>query len=58
MIPKTPDADKELTIYFKADKSSQLFGYSGDVYVHIGVVSEGVWRFVPAGGIRILRNVK
>lgn len=48
VIPKTPDADKELTIYFKADKSSQLFGYSGDVYVHIGVVSEGVWRFVPA----------
>lgn len=48
VVPETPDADKELTIYFKADRSSQLFEYSGDVYVHIGVVVEGVWRYVPA----------
>ncbi|NLO72015.1 MAG: alpha-amylase [Porphyromonadaceae bacterium] len=46
--PEAPDADKELTITFKADNSSQLYGYSGDVYVHVGVVVEGVWRYVPA----------
>lgn len=46
--PEAPDADKELTIHFKAGSSSPLYGYSGDVYVHIGVVVEGVWNFVPA----------
>ena len=46
--PVTPDADKELTITFKAAKSSPLFGYTGDVYAHTGVVSEGTWMFVPA----------
>ncbi len=46
--PKEPDADKELSITFKAPVSSQLYGYEGDVYVHIGVIVEGVWKFVPA----------
>ena len=46
--PEKPDADEELTITFKAAKSSPLHGYSGDVYAHTGVVSEGVWMFVPA----------
>lgn len=46
--PEKPDADKELTITFKATATSPLFNYAGDVYVHIGVVSEGVWQFVPA----------
>ncbi|MDO5524384.1 MAG: alpha-amylase family glycosyl hydrolase [Bacteroidia bacterium] len=46
--PEMPDADKALTITFKATSGSQLFNYAGDVYVHIGVVSEGVWQFVPA----------
>jgi|AGTN01.3.fsa_nt_gi 1,4-alpha-glucan branching enzyme len=46
--PETVDADKELTIYFKATSGSQLYGYAGDVYIHIGVVSEGTWQYVPA----------
>ena len=46
--PETADADKELTITFKATSASPLFNYTGDVYVHIGVISEGVWQFVPA----------
>lgn len=44
----SPDADKPLTITFKAVSGSGLFGYTGDVYVHIGVVSEGIWQYVPA----------
>ncbi len=48
--PETPDADKELTITFKATSASPLHSskYTGDVYAHIGIVSEGVWQFVPA----------
>lgn len=44
----TPDADKELTIWFKASAGSPLYNYTGDVYIHTGVVSEGTWRYVPA----------
>lgn len=46
--PDTPDADEAFTLTFKASISSALYGYTGDVYVHIGVVTEGVWQFVPA----------
>lgn len=46
--PQEPDADSPLTIHFKADATSQLYGYEGDVYIHTGVVSEGTWLFVPA----------
>src|SRR5690554_3611955 len=46
--PATPDADKELTIYFKAPSNSGLYNYKGDVYVHIGVISEGQWQHEPA----------
>lgn len=46
--PTNPDADKELTIYFKAPSTSGLYNYNGDVYVHIGVVTEGQWEYVPA----------
>lgn len=45
--PETPDADRQLTLYFKATKTSPLYGYAGDVYVHTGVVSEGTWMYVP-----------
>lgn len=47
-FPATPDADGELTIIFKAISTSALYGYTGDVYAHIGVVTEGTWYFVPA----------
>lgn len=43
-----PDADKELKITFKAAKSSPLYSYTGDVYIHIGVIAEGAWMHVPA----------
>lgn len=46
--PEAPDADKELTITFKATSSSELFNHTGDVYIHTGVVSEGTWLYVPA----------
>jgi len=42
------DADKVLTIRFKAPKDTELYGYTGEVYAHIGVVSEGTWKYVPA----------
>lgn len=48
MNPSAPDADKDLTILFKAAKSSPLYGYTGDVYAHTGVVVEGTWTLVPA----------
>lgn len=47
--PETLDADQPVTITFKADSKSALYGYTGDVYVHIGVISEGSWLYVPAG---------
>ena len=43
-----PDADKSLTITFKASPTSALYGYTGDVYLHTGIVREGTWMYVPA----------
>lgn len=48
LIPNQPNADEELKIIFKANTSSDLYGYSEKVYIHIGVIEEGVWRYVPA----------
>lgn len=48
LSPEKADADEKLTITFKAGTSSKLYGYSGDVYIHTGVVSEGVWQYFPA----------
>lgn len=45
---ESPDADQPLTITFKAATGSELNGYTGDVYIHTGVVVEGVWKYVPA----------
>ena len=46
--PEKPDADQPLTFTFKANSQSALYGYTGEVYVHIGVVSDGDWQYVPA----------
>ena len=46
--PEAADADKELTITFKAASTSPLFGYMGDVYLYAGVISEGQWIFQPS----------
>lgn len=45
--PESADADKELTITFKAPKSSDLHGEKGDVYLYAGIVVEGVWMYQP-----------
>lgn len=47
-FPESPEAEKEVKIAFKAPKTSALYGYSGDVYVHIGVVEGSDWKYVPA----------
>ena len=47
-VPEKPDADQALTITFRADAKSELYGYTGDVYIHTGVIDEGNWMFVPA----------
>ncbi|MBQ8673980.1 MAG: alpha-amylase [Bacteroides sp.] len=44
--PETPDADAAMTFYYKADKTSELYGYTGDVYVHIGTGAEDTWEHV------------
>ncbi len=46
--PETPNADQPLTITFKAGANSQLKDYSGDIYLHTGVIVDGIWKFVPA----------
>ena len=46
--PEAPDADQPVTLTFKATHKSALYGYTGNVYVHIGVVSDGDWMYVPA----------
>ena len=46
--PEAPDADQPVTLTFKANSKSALYGYTGEVYVHIGVVSDGDWLYVPA----------
>lgn len=46
--PAVPNADSELTIAFKADASSALYGYTGDVYLYAGVIVEGSWKFQPS----------
>ena len=48
LSPSAADADKELTIWFKAASNSALYNYTGEVYIHTGVVSEGTWKYVPA----------
>lgn len=50
LSPDDADADKPAKIYFKAGSSSALYGYSGDVYVHIGVADAyDEWQCVPSG---------
>lgn len=58
ITPAEPEADKSLTITFKAPTTSALYGYRGDVYIHIGVVSEGQWLYVPAAWDQNLEKCK
>ena len=48
ITPENPDADQPMTILYKPEESSPLYDYSGDVYVHIGIVEGDYWKFTPA----------
>ena len=45
--PVCPDADKPCTIKFNPDAANPLYGHSGELYAHLGVVVDGEWKFVP-----------
>lgn len=46
--PVCPDADKTCTIIFKPSSANPLYGHSGELYGHFGVIVEGEWKFVPS----------
>ena len=46
--PAYPDADGTCTIVYKPQSDAELYGYSGDVYAHLGIVVDDEWNFVPA----------
>ena len=45
--PVCPDADKPCTIKFNPTPDNPLYGHTGELYGHFGVVVEGDWMFVP-----------
>ena len=45
--PVYPAADNPCTIIFKPESGNPLYGYSGELYGHFGVIVEGEWMFVP-----------
>lgn len=45
---ESPDADKTLTITYKAPATSPLYGYAGEVYAHTGIITEDTWQYAPA----------
>ena len=45
--PEYPDADQPCTIIFKPQSGNPLYGHSGELYGHFGVVVDGDWQFVP-----------
>lgn len=46
--PEQANADEALTITFTAPATSALYGYTGDVYAHLGIVDAGTWLYVAA----------
>ena len=46
--PVKPDADGSCTIKFNAPSGSELFGYTGELYAHLGLIVDDEWAFVPA----------
>ena len=46
--PVKPDADGPCTIKFNAPSGSELFGYKGNLYAHLGLIVDDEWQFVPA----------
>ena len=46
--PVCPDADKPCTIKFNPTSDNPLYGHSGELYAHLGVVVDGEWKYVPS----------
>ncbi len=46
--PLCPDADKPATIKFKPASDNALYGHTGELYAHLGVIVEGEWKYVPS----------
>mgnify|MGYP002515296336 FL=1 len=46
--PALPNADGPCTITFTPSSGSDFYGYTGEVYLHTGVIYEDVWMHLPA----------
>jgi len=46
--PVCPDADMPCTIKFNPTSDNPLYGHTGELYAHLGVVVEGEWKYVPS----------
>lgn len=61
LAPEKPGLAEEVVLTFKADEGNAgLKGYTGDVYVHTGLVTDqtGGWNKVPAGWNENLDRLK
>ena len=47
VVPAVPNADKPCTIVFKPASGNPLYGHSGELYGHFGVIVDGEWKYVP-----------
>ena len=45
--PVCPNADRPCTIIFKPTSDNPLYGHTGELYGHFGVVVDGEWKYVP-----------
>ena len=45
--PVCPNADRPCTIIFKPASANPLYGHTGELYGHFGVVVDGEWKYVP-----------
>ena len=45
--PAKPNADQPCTIKFNPKSDNPLYGHTGELYGHFGVVVEGEWKYVP-----------
>ena len=45
--PVCPNADRPCTIIFKPASDNPLYGHTGELYGHFGVVVDGEWKYVP-----------
>lgn len=45
--PAYPNADKSCTIRFNPESGNPLYGHTGELYGHLGVIVDGEWMYVP-----------